>query len=160
MAKSKKEKTWEQVEATQAKAVAFLRNVVGDSDKADEIDALSPGEYAERKGFVVKNPAPKSRPKQTKQRSKAMPQPEISRYAGLTKDEILIELEDRDQELEEAESTLDEVWAVLCDSDDQSSKEELIDLCDEAAEVLSDYDPERFPVDASSDEADDLEEAA
>lgn len=49
-----KSKTVEQLEKTQAKAVRFLRDVVGDSDKADEIEALSPEEYAERKKIAVK----------------------------------------------------------------------------------------------------------
>ncbi len=45
----------DQVEKKQAKAVNFLRDVVGDSDKADEIEALSPEEYAERKKLTIKN---------------------------------------------------------------------------------------------------------
>ena len=48
-----KSATLEQVEAKQAKAERFLRDVVGDSDKADEIAALSPQEYAERKKITI-----------------------------------------------------------------------------------------------------------
>lgn len=48
--------TIEQVEAKQTKAVNFLRDVVGDDDKADEIEALSPEEYAERKKLTISNP--------------------------------------------------------------------------------------------------------
>jgi len=51
-----KTKTREQVEAMQDKAANFLRNVVGDDDKADEIDALSVAEYAERKKITLENP--------------------------------------------------------------------------------------------------------
>jgi hypothetical protein len=50
-------KTREQIEAMQDKAVRFLRDVVGNDAKADEIDALSVAEYAERKKITLANPA-------------------------------------------------------------------------------------------------------
>ena len=37
---SSKEKTFEQAAAMQEKAVRFLRDVVGDDEKADEIESL------------------------------------------------------------------------------------------------------------------------
>ena len=55
MAKSK-ERTYEQAEAAKVKAVNFLRNVVGDKEKASEIEALTVEEYSDRKGFIL-NPA-------------------------------------------------------------------------------------------------------
>jgi len=51
-----KQKTLDQVERMQAKAVRFLRDVVGDEDKASEIEGLSPQEYAERKRVTISNP--------------------------------------------------------------------------------------------------------
>jgi hypothetical protein len=51
-----KTKTREQVEAMQAKAVRFLEDVAGDSDKADEIEGLSVEEYAARKHITISNP--------------------------------------------------------------------------------------------------------
>ena len=39
--------TYDEVERTQEKAVRFLHDVVGDPDKADEFEAMSPEEYAE-----------------------------------------------------------------------------------------------------------------
>lgn len=161
MAKRKKEKTWAQVEAAQAKAVRFLRDVVGDDEKADEIESLSPGEYAERKKFIITNPAPptKSKPKgeaaktRPKQRSSAMPE-ETSPYANMTKAELIEELERRD----EAE---DEIWTdgVLA-VDDGTSADDAIETI---AEILNDLDPERFPYEDDGDEAegqDDQGEAA
>jgi hypothetical protein len=51
--------TPDQVAAKQDKAVRFLRDVVGDDDKADEIEDLSLDEYAERKKLhMSENPAP------------------------------------------------------------------------------------------------------
>ena len=49
-----------QVEAKQDKAVRFLRDVVGDDEKADEIEGLSVAEYAERKRIRMGNPKPTS----------------------------------------------------------------------------------------------------
>jgi hypothetical protein len=55
--RKKKTLTRDQVEARQDKAVRFLRDVAEDPDLADEIEDLSVGEYAERKGFeLINNP--------------------------------------------------------------------------------------------------------
>ena len=51
-----KVKTREQVEKMQAKAVKFLRDVVKDDDKADEIEALSLDDYAAKKKVTLANP--------------------------------------------------------------------------------------------------------
>jgi hypothetical protein len=51
-----KSKTREQVEKMQDKAVRFLRDVVGDSSKADEIDDMSLEEYADKKRIHLANP--------------------------------------------------------------------------------------------------------
>ena len=53
----KKTKTREQVEKAQDKAVRFLRDVVGDSDRADEIADMSVEEYAEKKKITLSNPS-------------------------------------------------------------------------------------------------------
>jgi len=45
-----------QVEQTQEKAVRFAHNVLADDDLADELESLSPEEYADRKGLVIRNP--------------------------------------------------------------------------------------------------------
>ena len=44
-----KSRTLEQVERMKAKAARFVENVLGDPDRAEEIEAESPEEYAERK---------------------------------------------------------------------------------------------------------------
>lgn len=50
-------KTRDQAATAQAKAVRFLENLVGDPERAADIESLSVDEYAERKGFTLKNPA-------------------------------------------------------------------------------------------------------
>jgi hypothetical protein len=48
--------TWEDVEKRKAKGVRFLRNVVQDDERADDLEAESLEDYAERKRFAVANP--------------------------------------------------------------------------------------------------------
>jgi hypothetical protein len=48
--------TEDQVAARQDKAVRFARNVLGDDDLANELEELTPAEYAERKGLNFQNP--------------------------------------------------------------------------------------------------------
>jgi hypothetical protein len=51
----KKYRTLEQTETAQARAVRFAENVLEDSDLADELESLTPEEYADRKGIVITN---------------------------------------------------------------------------------------------------------
>jgi len=49
--------TYAQVEARKEKAVRFLRDVVGDDDRADEVESESVEDYATRKRLVIENTA-------------------------------------------------------------------------------------------------------
>ena len=51
-----KYRTRDQVKQAQGKAVRFANNVLVDEDLADELDGLSPEQYADRKGLVIRNP--------------------------------------------------------------------------------------------------------
>jgi hypothetical protein len=53
--------TPEQVEAKQDKAVRFLRDVVGDDDRADDIEDMSLSEYAEHKRIQMGSENPRKR---------------------------------------------------------------------------------------------------
>ncbi|MBZ5636283.1 MAG: hypothetical protein LAO55_24415 [Acidobacteriia bacterium] len=88
-----KTKTLDQVVAMQAKAVRFLQDVVGDTDRADEIESMSPEEYAEHKRVQIENPAVTNR--------------ETRRTPMATK-ATRAELEDRVAELEEENSVLND----------------------------------------------------
>ena len=48
--------TREQVEARKAKAVRFVRDVLGDPDRAEEIERESLEDYAVRRKFQISNP--------------------------------------------------------------------------------------------------------
>lgn len=58
-----KTKTRDQVRKMQEKAVNFLRNVVGNQDKADEIEGMSLSEYAAHKKVSLSNPSREPRGK-------------------------------------------------------------------------------------------------
>lgn len=102
-------KTLDQVEAMQKKAVRFVRDVLGDELRAEEIEAEDPEDYAERKRIeIFKNPH---------RRPTHMPQ-------GPTK----AELEDRVQELEseneELRDKLESIGEILDDDSDEDEDEE------------------------------------
>ena len=87
-----KTKTYDHVLAMKAKAVRFVRDVLEDDDRADEIEDETPEEYAERKGIrIVENP---SDGQLRFERSTTMPTKE--------------ELEERVAELEEENATLND----------------------------------------------------
>jgi hypothetical protein len=48
--------TWEQIAERKGKGVRFLRNVVQDDDRADDLEDETLEDYAERKRFAVANP--------------------------------------------------------------------------------------------------------
>ena len=49
----KKYRTLEQTETAKARAVRFAENVLEDSDLADELEALTLQQYADRKGIII-----------------------------------------------------------------------------------------------------------
>ena len=51
--------TREEARAKQEKAVRFLRDVVGDSDRADQFEEMSLEEYAQHKKLQLSNPSRK-----------------------------------------------------------------------------------------------------
>lgn len=54
--RQRKELTHEEVERRQEQAVAYAAEFLGDEDLADELESLSVGEYAQRRGFQLTNP--------------------------------------------------------------------------------------------------------
>jgi phenylalanine-4-hydroxylase len=51
----KKQATYEQVQAKKDKAVQFLRDVVGDDDKADDFEDMDVQAYADKKHIQIVN---------------------------------------------------------------------------------------------------------
>jgi len=52
----KKYLTREQTQTAQARAVSFAKNVLEDSNLADDLESLTPEEYADRGGITIANP--------------------------------------------------------------------------------------------------------
>ena len=108
----------------QAKAVRFLRDVVGDPDKADEIEDLSPEEYAERKGLEIVEENPRRH-----QQSGRLGQPG-ERRAEMTKSQMEERIAELEEENEDLQSRLDSIVDIVqpeaaeADGDEEDEEEE------------------------------------
>jgi hypothetical protein len=98
---ARKTKTLDQVERMQAKAIRFLRDVVGDPDKADEIEDLSPEEYAERKGAEIVEENPRHSYGLGRRRE------------VMTKSQLEERIAELEEENEDLQSRLDSIGAVV-----------------------------------------------
>ncbi len=96
--------TREQVQGRKGKAVRFVRDVLQDDDRADEIEDESLEHYAERRHIKLLNP-------------------EV-RYMA-TKQELQERIQELEQENEELQSQLDEIADIVAppDEDDQENDE-------------------------------------
>ena len=102
----RKTRTLDQIRAVQDKAVRFLRDVIGDPERAEEFAAMSPEEYAEHKRVAIENPT---------LRRLHMRRPT---YA---------ELKDRVAELEEENQALNEKLDSIVDIASEEEDEEVED---------------------------------
>jgi len=75
--------TYDQVAKRQQKAVQFLRDVVGDDDRADEVENESVEDYADRKGLVIANAAERTQRRET-----------MANGNGMTKDQLQDAIDD------------------------------------------------------------------
>ena len=55
-----KTRTQKQVQTAKLRAERFVENVLGDADRAEEIADETIGQYAERRGILIKNPLAES----------------------------------------------------------------------------------------------------
>ena len=115
----KKYRTFEQTETAQARAVAFAENVLEDSDLADELESLTPEEYADRKGMVITNPL--------KRRI-----PSVANGNGRTKQDLLDEIDELQQENADLQDQLDAVADIVAPPDDTGDDDD-----DDDSDVVS-----------------------
>jgi len=141
MASRKKEKTKQQAAAMQAKAVRFLRDVVGDNAKADEIEGLTVSEYGARKGLVFTNPV--SGLKKAERSTKKMA--DGNGTSTITKADL-------EAENSELLDLLNDVWNEFSDVDNTTNKAQAIEAIDSVCEMLNDYDSETFPMEGDEEE--------
>jgi hypothetical protein len=100
-----KQLTREQIESRKDKAVRFVRDVLEDPDRADEIEHESVDGYAARRKFKIVNP---------KRRLERMS----------TKRQLEDRVSELEQENEELQSRLDEVLDIVAPSEDDEDDEE------------------------------------
>ena len=93
--------TRKQLEARKAKAVRFTHDVLGDSDRADEIEDESLEEYAERRHIQVVNPKG------------------VRKMPVQTRRELLDRIEELETENEDLQSRLDEISDIIGEGDEE-----------------------------------------
>ena len=103
-----KKLTREQVESRKEKAVRFTRDVLGDSDRADEIEDEDIESYAERKHFEITNP---------QERSKKMARVK-------TKSELEAEVQDLQAENDDLQEQLQAIADIASGDDEEEEQED------------------------------------
>ena len=102
----KKYRTLEQTETAQARAVRFAENVLQDSDLADELESLTPEQYADRKGIVITN---QGEMKVANGNGNSDPR---------TKSELLDEIDQLQQDNQDLQDQLDAIADIVVPPDD------------------------------------------
>jgi hypothetical protein len=100
--------TREQVESRKEKAARFVENVLGDSERADEIADEDVDSYAERRGIEITNPS-KRRKIVAKTKSKA---------------ELEQENQELQDEIDELNDRLDAIADLTSDEDEEDDEED------------------------------------
>jgi hypothetical protein len=110
--KSMKHVTRDQLQARKEKAVRFVRDVLNDPDRAEEIADESLEDYAERRKIQITNPSKRRNAIMATTRSKADLEAEIA------------DLKDENQELKEQ---LDTIADIVAPADEDAEDEDVDD---------------------------------
>ncbi len=98
--------TRKQLEARKAQAVRFVRDVLEDDDKADDIEDESLEDYAEHRHIRIANPKG------------------ATHMAAPTRQELLDRIEELETENENLQSRLDEIADIIGDNDEAEDTDE------------------------------------
>ena len=98
--------TRKQLESRKAQAVRFTRDVLGDEERADEIEDESLDDYAERRHIQIQNPKG------------------VKRMAIQTRRELLERIEELEQENEELQGQLDEIRDIIGEEEEEEESGE------------------------------------
>ena len=122
------------------KAVRFVREVLDDNDRADEIEDETPEEYAERKGIqILENP------------SDSRLQPE-SRASMPTKEELEERLAELEQQNQTLHDKLDSILDIAVSDGDEPEVEPADSEGSESQEDESDPDEDEYGLDGEDPE--------
>ena len=116
--------TREQVQSRKDKAVRFVRDVLADPDRADEIEDESLEDYAERRKFTITNPS--------RQRSTRTYMADTRTKAGLEQE--IADLEQENQDLQDQLDTIADIVAPSDEDDDDDDSGDDDDENDESAD--------------------------
>ena len=97
--------TRKQVEARKAQAVRFVRDVLDDNDKADDIEDESLEDYAEHRHIKLSNPKG------------------VIPMAAPTRQELLDRIEELETANEDLQSRLDEIADIIGDNEEEDAEE-------------------------------------
>ena len=103
----------EQLQARKEKAVRFVRDVLGDSDRADEIAGESPEDYAERRKFEITNP----------RRRAIMPRKSVEDYRAEVA-ELKDQIADLEEENEGLQEQLDGISEILSPEEEEEDEDD------------------------------------
>ena len=103
-----KKLTRDQLESRKDKAVRFLRDVLGDPDRAEEIESESLDDYADRRRIQLVNPKKGSR----------------MAHRTETRRELLERIQELEQQNEELQDQLDQVADIVAPAEEQEEEEE------------------------------------
>jgi len=98
--------THKQLEARKAQAVRFVRDVLEDDDKADDIEDESLEDYAEHRHIKIANPKG------------------ITHMAAPTRQELLDRIEELETENENLQSRLDEIADIIGDNEEDAAEDD------------------------------------
>ncbi len=101
-----KELTRDQVQSRKDKAVRFVRDVLGDPDRAEEIAEESVEDYAQRRKFTIINP--------TERKARPMP----------TKQELEDQIRELEEENQELQDQLDTIADIVAPAEEDEADQE------------------------------------
>lgn len=121
---SSKRKTYKQVEAAQAKAVRFAENVLDDPDLANDLENLTPEEYAEKKHWEINESNPC---RMTGERYALIHK---SNFSGKevqsmpTKDQLMERIRELEDENDDLNERLDAVYGIVSDDEEEGDDDD------------------------------------
>jgi hypothetical protein len=98
--------TRKQLESRKAQAVRFTRDVLGDEDRANEIEDESLEDYAQRKAIRLTNPKG------------------VRKMAAPTRRELLEHIDQLEQENETLQSQIDEIGDIIAPPEEEEDEDE------------------------------------
>ena len=125
--------TQDQAETAKKRAASFIRNVLQDDDRADEVEDEGLEEWAEETGRTITNPQRTRKPTMASGPTKGELQDTLDQVGGIVTDAL-----DPALTREEVIAKLQEIDALINDDEDEDEDSDDDDDEDEEEEVVED----------------------